>query len=352
MSIWAAGAVGLVAFGVTWISVPALAPHAERWSLMDHPGGRKIHLRSTPVVGGAAMALGITTGLLLLLGAGRTGVLPTGASADGPFLATVLGGALLLLLVGVKDDRTGLSPATKLTAQMLAALPMVVLHEFTLFADWLPPWAASAAALIWLLAIINAFNLLDGLDGLMGSVGLLCALAFATLAWAGNAQDTLVVLAALAGALGGFLRWNLPTAQTFAGDGGSLVVGYILATASLRVAVQDPTAAPSPAPVTVLALVLILSIPLYDLCSVLWVRVRERRRLFVGDTSHLAHRLVRRGMSHRQALAFISGCTLVTTLAGLLLARVGPAAAPAVVAQCAVVVGLLALIEGRARFTH
>jgi len=339
----------LLSFGVTCTAIPIFIPRAERWSLLDHPGGRKLHDRSMPVVGGVAMALGISAGVLLLLGAElATG--PAGErSADAPFLATVLGGALLLLLVGILDDRKGLGAAPKLLAQLIAVLPLVAVHGISLLPGWLPGWAASTGALIWLLAVLNAFNFLDGLDGLMGSVALLCALALAALSWTGQVEDTLFVLAVLVGALAGFLPWNLPKALTFAGDGGSLVVGYLLGTASLRVTVHGPLADPLAPPHAALVLLLILSIPLYDLCSVVWVRVWEGRRIFEGDTSHLAHRLLRRGMSPRQALAFICGCTLITTLAGLLLAKVGLAAAPAVVTQCVVVLGLLALAEGRVR---
>ena len=162
-------------------------------------------------------------------------------------------------------------------------------------------------------------------------------------------DDALFLLAVLVGTLVGFLRWNLPPASTFAGDGGSLMVGYLLAAASIRITAHDPGPGATAPPYAMLALVLILAIPFYDLVSVVWLRTIERRLLFEGDTSHLAHRLVRRGLSPRRTLAFICGCTLLTVLAGLLLARVGQAATPVVVAQCAVVMGLLALMEAKTR---
>ncbi|MFA6165702.1 MAG: MraY family glycosyltransferase [Gemmatimonadaceae bacterium] len=344
-----ASAASLLAFGVTWIAIPLLIPRAGRWSLIDHPGGRKTHARSTPVVGGVAITAGILTGLLLLGGLH----LRDRPLVDGTFgwsiAAAVVAGALLLLVVGVVDDRRELGAVPKLLAQVAAALPLVTLHEFSLFQQWIPAWAASVCALLWILAVVNAFNMLDGIDGLMGSVALLCALALALLAWAWRVNEALFLLATLIGSLVGFLRWNLPPARTFAGDGGSLMIGYLIATTSLRIVGHDPDLGAPTSPYATLAILLILAIPFYDLVSVVWLRMIERRWLFHGDTSHLAHRLVRRGLSPRRTLVFICGCTLVTALAGLVLARVGRDAAPAVIAQCAVVMGLLALMEAKTR---
>lgn len=349
MTAWPAGAAALLALAVTWIAIPLLIPRAEWWSLMDHPGGRKTHSRSTPVVGGVAVAAGMLAGVLLLGAMTRGERAPLGAPFAWPVSAAVLAGALLLLVVGVVDDRKGLGAAPKLLAQMAAALPLVALHDFSPFHEWLPGWAASVAALVWILAVVNAFNMLDGIDGLMGSVALLCTLAIALLAWTWKVYDALFPLAALVGALVGFLRWNLPPAKTFAGDGGALMIGYLVATASVRVSGQDLAPGATAQPYVILALFLILAIPFYDLVSVVWLRTIERRWLFEGDTSHLAHRLVRRGLSPRRTLVFICGCTLLTTLAGLVLARVGRAAAPAVISQCVVVMGLLALMEAKTR---
>jgi UDP-GlcNAc:undecaprenyl-phosphate/decaprenyl-phosphate GlcNAc-1-phosphate transferase len=347
--IGSAVAASLLACLVTLTVIPFLVSKASSWCLVDHPGGRKLHDRSTPVVGGIGIALGIGTGVLSLLAAGPFMGLPVTSFSDGPFLATLMGGALVLLFVGILDDRKGLAAAPKLAIQLVTVLPFVVIFDLTLLPDLLPGWAASAGAIIWLLAIVNAFNLLDGMDGLMGSVALLCALALAALAWSWDVTDSLFVLAILVGALGGFLRWNVPIASTFAGDGGSLVVGYLLGAESLRLTVGGSLAVPGTAHHIVLAVLLILAIPIYDLCSVIWVRVRERRRVFLGDTSHLVHRLLQRGLSPTQALAFMCGCTILTTMAGILLAHLGLAAAPAVLTQCVVAVGLVALMEARPR---
>lgn len=349
MTVWTAGAATLLALGVTWIAVPLLIPRAKRWSLIDHPGGRKTHEQSTSVVGGVAMAAGVLTAILLLGGMRLVGRPLWDAAFAWKDTAAVLTGALLLLVVGVIDDRKNLGAATKLMAQIAAALPLVLLRDFSLFHHWLPGWAASTAALLWTLALVNAFNMLDGIDGLMGSVALLCTLTIGMLAWTWRVYDALFLLAALSGALVGFLRWNLPPAMTFAGDGGSLMVGYLVATASIRVTDQDPALSAVAPLYALMALLLILAIPFYDLFSVVWLRLVERRWLFEGDTSHLAHRLVRRGLSPRRTLYFICGCTLLTALAGLLLASVGRAAAPAVIAQCAVVMGILALMEAKTR---
>lgn len=344
-----AGAAVLLALGVTWITIPLLLPRAERWSLVDHPGGRKTHERSTPVVGGVAVAFGIFSVLLIVAAMEAAGVQRVDEIISWPVAGAVLSGAFLLLLVGIVDDQRALGATPKLLAQIFAALPLVLVSDFSLLAPWLPAWAASVAAMLWILAVVNAFNMLDGIDGLMGSVAMLCAIAVALLARAWNVQDALILLAALIGALAGFLRWNLPPARTFAGDGGALTIGFLLATTSIRITLQLPASGTVTLPYALLALFLIFAIPFYDLVSVVWLRTLERRWFFEGDTSHLAHRLVRRGLSPRRTLIFICGCTLLTALAGLLSARVGRAATPSVLSQCAVVMGLLALMEAKTR---
>lgn len=349
MTVGMAGIAALVAMCVTWIAAPLLIPHAARWRLVDHPGGRKTHARSTPLVGSLAMAAGIAAAVLLVGGLTRGG-LPAAESAFAwPISAAILAGAVILLVVGIIDDQRELGAAAKLVAQVAAALPLAVVHDVSIFHAWLPVWPASAVELLWILAVVNAFNMLDGIDGLMGSVALLCTLAIAVLAWSWQLHDAFFLLAALAGALLGFLRWNLPPARTFAGDGGSLMVGYLVAALSIRVTGQDAVLGQTGQPYAIVALLLILAIPFYDLVSVVWLRTIERRWLFGGDTSHLAHRLVRRGLSPRRTLVFIVGCTLLTAIAGLLLARVGRPAAPSVISQCLVVMGLLALMEAKTR---
>lgn len=344
-----AGAATFTALAVTWVAIPFLIPRAERWRLVDHPGGRKTHARSTPVVGSVAMAAGVLAAMLLVRTMTTGERLTANATIAWPIAAAILAGAVLLLVVGIVDDQRELGASIKLLAQIAAALPLVQVHDFSIFHAWLPSWTASAAELLWILAVVNAFNMLDGIDGLMGSVALLCALAIAVLAWSWKVYDACFLLAALVGALLGFLRWNLPPARTFAGDGGSLMVGYLVAAISIRITGPDAALDLTGRPYAIIALLLILAIPFYDLVSVVWLRAIERRGLFGGDTSHLAHRLVRRGLSPRRTLVFIVGCTLLTALAGLLLARVGRAAAMSVVAQCAVVMGLIALMEAKTR---
>ena len=355
-----------MAYLVSWWLGPALVQRAPRWSLVDRPGGRKNHGDPVPAVGGIAIFVGIVLPAVVLLllasflgesggveapglGAGAVGeggVLPFGFPDDQGLAVTLLFGAALLHIIGLIDDRSGLGPLPKLVGQAAAILPLVLLHEMVLLPEWLPPFAGVVATTLWCLVVINAFNFLDGLDGLMGCVAILCALQFAGIAALEGEWTTVFLAATLAGAVGGFLVHNFPPARIFAGDNGSLVVGFLLAAISVRVTYYDPGGPPFDTPPhAVLAPLVILSLPFYDFASVLLLRLREGRSPFVGDNSHLAHRLLRRGFTPKQALVFICGCTVATGFGGVLLMHVGTVAAIFVVAQAAIVVFLLALSE-------
>jgi UDP-GlcNAc:undecaprenyl-phosphate GlcNAc-1-phosphate transferase len=131
------------------------------------------------------------------------------------------------------------------------------------------------------------------------------------------------------------------------GDGGSLVLGLLMGLLTIR-ATYLPSGANSGQPHAVLTPLVLLAVPLYDLVSVVCLRLRQGRSPFVGDLSHFSHRLVRRGLSRRAAVVVICGCTAVTALGGVALPTLEAWQALLVGGQTLLVVLVLAVVEARA----
>ena len=205
------------------------------------------------------------------------------------------------------------------------------------------PGVSIAASTLWLVMIINAFNFLDNMDGLAGSVGIVCGAAL--LAAAVQMEQWFVAgwLCVLVGALLGFLPFNFPRARTFMGDAGSTVVGYFLAVLSCLT-----TYVPPGEPLDVgrmLTPLVLMAVPLYDMASVIALRLRSGLSIFVGDRRHFSHRLLDRGMAPTAAVLTIVLCTAGTAIAAALLPRVDGAGAMLVAAQTALILLIMALLE-------
>ncbi|MBM4117167.1 undecaprenyl/decaprenyl-phosphate alpha-N-acetylglucosaminyl 1-phosphate transferase [bacterium] len=269
---------------------------APRLRFLDPPGARKLQARPVPVLGGAAIFLG------LLLG-----VAPGLAGPERFLLGRWLTAGAWLLALGMVDDRRGLGPLARLVGQLLAALLFLPELSAWLGPDWV--WPARAIGLLWLLGLINAFNFLDNMDGAAASTAFWTALALGlSLATAGGAALA-DGLWPLAGALLGFLWWNRPPARLYMGDAGATCLGFSLGLFAL-LAVGRASLSPWLAP-------LFLAVPLYDTASVCWIRWREGRPLWVGDRRHATHRLLARGAGIGRTLATINVWTLAAAALAL-----------------------------------
>jgi len=314
---------------------------ARRVGQLDYPGGHKLHARPLPVAGGVAVFWAIALPLAVATLGNRLEV-SVGAP---PEIFTLLLGALGLHLVGLVDDRVGLRPLAKLVAQTVATLPIVLVFDVRLLPLWLPPSLSIALTVLWFLTVINAFNFLDGLDGLLGSVGAICALLFGLTAASTGQLSTAVLLGLLAGALLAFLAFNLPPASIYMGDGGSLVVGYLLAYSSVEITYSVRGGLEEAPWHAVFTPLVVLAIPLYDLLTVVALRLWQFKNPVEADRQHFSHRLKRRGMGGRRVLMVICACTLATGMGGVLLIHLEAWQAILVVLQTLTILLVLALLE-------
>jgi UDP-GlcNAc:undecaprenyl-phosphate GlcNAc-1-phosphate transferase len=211
---------------------------------------------------------------------------------------TVLIGATLLLVVGIIDDQRGMSPRTKLFAQASAAVLLVIGGAGV---EFFPiAWLNLIATILWVAAICNAMNLLDNMDGLSAGVAAIACAFFTVLAlWHGQIWVS-IVAAVLLGATLGFLRFNWNPATIFMGDAGSLLLGFLLAVLALKLRFPDVDPRRTwPIPL------LILAVPIFDTTVVTISRLQRRVPITSGGRDHVSHRLVRLGLSVRQAVATI-----------------------------------------------
>jgi UDP-GlcNAc:undecaprenyl-phosphate GlcNAc-1-phosphate transferase len=341
-----------VACPLTWLML-RLAPKLGQ---MDAPGERKIHKQPIAALGGVAIFWAVVGPILVGMIAVMMIPIDTWASVGiakpvvvhlegivgrGGMVVAMLGAMTLMHVMGLIDDRRALGPWPKLGVQIIAAAIPVIFFDVRLL-ELAGPVGSCVISILWFLAITNAFNFLDNMDGLSGGVGLICAALFGAAALITQQWFIAATLGLLVGALAGFLVFNIPPARIFMGDGGSLVVGYILAYCSIRIT-YVPTGAGWWVVVTPLV---ILAIPLYDLLSVTALRLSQGKSPMVGDTQHFSHRLVQRGLSRRAAVATIWACTLATGLGGVMLLRLEQGwQAALVAAQTAMILLVLGLME-------
>jgi UDP-GlcNAc:undecaprenyl-phosphate/decaprenyl-phosphate GlcNAc-1-phosphate transferase len=324
-----------VALLATSLATLLLRPVATRWGWVDRPVGRKRHQGPTPLVGGTAIAIGFSAGLLAAWSLGGASPLPVS-----PFAA-----ALGVHLLGVVDDLRELSPVTRIGGELLAAAAAVAASGTSLLSELVGAPRDAVLAVIWLVTITNAINFLDASDGLACSVALTCAALLLASAWRSGQEGAVAPLLVLCAALAGFLVFNLPPASVFLGDGGSLPLGFLLAYFATSLTWYDFGWTLDTPAHALLAPLLVLAIPLYDLCGVVLLRLRAGVAPWRADERHFPHRLARRGLGPWQVLLVITACTLATGLGGVLLPELSLGAAVLVVAQSALVLLVLALLE-------
>ncbi len=265
----------------------------------------------------------------------------------------ILAGGTVLMLLGLADDRRGLPWQWRIAVEFaVAGFCVYFLNlRFTAFIDL--PWLTGLLSIIWIVALINSFNMLDNMDGLSGGVAVISTAMLAIMLLTNTdapSQGPQLFVAAmlfvLVGGLLGFLKHNWPPARIFMGDAGSYFVGYWIAVATL---LATYAGAHGSHPHAVFAPLCVLAVPLYDMLSVIYIRLSEGRSPFEGDKRHFSHRLVDLGMTKKQAVLTIYLATATCSIGALILPRVDFVGACLVVLSTASVLGLVGVLESVGR---
>jgi len=309
----------LIAAFIVYVVTPLMGRVAHRTGAVDTPTDeRRMHELATPLLGGLAMYLGWMVSVMLLVEVDRS-------------VWGIIGGATIVVAVGLFDDLYELEPVVKFIGQLLAIGVAVYFDTritrigvpFTGITWHLPLAASLLVTGFWMAMIINMVNFIDGLDGLAAGVCGISALTFAVISLATGFASMGVLAAVLAGATFAFLRFNFHPASIFMGDAGSMLLGFVLACVSVE-SVMKGTAA-----VALVLPLLVLGVPFVDLFLIVWRRWRRGVPFYAPGQDHVHHDLVLvHGFSQRKSVLLLySWCACLSGLAIAMQQRFWPAIA-------------------------
>lgn len=318
-----------VAATISFFLTPLVRLVSLRMGLLDAPSSEvKTHKTPTPIFGGVAIWAGFVGAMLLLR---FTTNFPTGTLYN---LRSLVFGGTLVFLLGLADDLKrpqGIGYKPKFLVQFLATALLILFGLRIRFIH--PSWAAAAITLVWVVGVTNSMNIIDIMDGLASSQAMVAAFGFLLVSLPSEEHYVNFAAAAIAGAAGGFLPWNLSKKhKVFMGDCGSLTLGFLLAGVSLGARYTDVNDA------GVLAPILILFIPVFDTLFVSLLRLNQGKSPFLGSRDHFALRLEKLGLDRRQVVAMSAAAAMFLGFCAFLATQYPLKTAIAVYASVAVLV--------------
>jgi UDP-GlcNAc:undecaprenyl-phosphate GlcNAc-1-phosphate transferase len=307
--------LGVCALLVSALLVRLLRPIAFHTGLVDHPDARRLHAAPTPAIGGVAIFI-----VVILLGLIVHPLTPR-------FLGLDLA-ALVVVIAGVVDDHRRLGWRKRMIFQAVAGLILAVIAGLRVTdlglilgaPVHLPLIVSLLLTVIATVGTINAINMIDGVDGLAGSASLVTLLMLTGVAASAGDHALTANFAVTAGAVGGFLVFNIrwpgtSRASVFLGNAGAELLGLLLVAACLRL--TQETSHPLPPKIAPF----LLAPALIDCLTVIIRRVRRGASPFRAGRDHLHEILLDAGLSVNGVVALVSVVTLAIGLLALLAAR-------------------------------
>ena len=304
---------------VALLLTPLVRALAWKCGALAKPGGRRIHAEPIAQWGGLAIFLGVAVAALLWRQpslADARFLAPSGApevvaqTKQTLHLSTVFFGCgLLVLLLGMADDKWELPPWAKFGGQILIVYLMwrgnvrIQTLPFTAGTHLLTDGQSLLLTEIWVLGLMNGINFIDGVDGLAAGVCAIAAGSLCIIEILQNATWAAAAAAALSGACIGFLRYNFHPAKIYLGDTGALLLGFWLAAIAVAAAAKTAAATALGVPM------LVLAIPVADTLWAVVRRVRAGQPPWRGDRGHLHHRLLARGFTPVKTALFMYAIT-------------------------------------------
>jgi UDP-GlcNAc:undecaprenyl-phosphate GlcNAc-1-phosphate transferase len=281
-------------------------------------GGRHIHAKPTPRLGGIAIYIAFMAALLCVPFPGN--MVSDIFRSNLPKLLALLVPATLMFAFGIYDDFRGASAPQKLVVQVIATAIIFAgglrIENLSLPSGglWhLPMWLSFAATAVWIVGITNAFNLIDGIDGLAAGASVFALLSILVFSVAQGNPEISLLAVILVGAVLGFLRFNFNPATIFLGDSGSLFLGFMAAALSLAGSQKGST-------IVAIAIPLVsFGLPVTEAGLSLARRFLNGQSLLAGDRGHIHHKLLQLGLTQRQAVILLYAVCGMFSLFGLML---------------------------------
>jgi len=292
------GLAFILALVLSVYGTPLARQAALRFNIVDRPDGRLKHqLAPVPYLGGLAIYLSFLITLALTF------------EFSHAVLGLLLAGTIIVML-GLIDDFGVLTPGAKFTGQLVAVF-VLIKSGIRIELAFLPYWAQVALTVVWMVGLINAFNIIDVMDGLAGGVAVVSSVVLFVMAVVTGDEDAPVQMAALAGGLIGFLRYNWHPAKIYMGDAGSMFIGFLLGAVAMTLQYTHQSVLGLFAPP------LILGVPIFDTFFVMAIRSMRGIPIFLGSPDHFALRLRRWKLKVPQIVVLSCTATLVLGCAGL-----------------------------------
>jgi UDP-GlcNAc:undecaprenyl-phosphate/decaprenyl-phosphate GlcNAc-1-phosphate transferase len=333
-----------LSFALSFCLTPLFRWLSYRLGILDRPDTRKNHQKETPLLGGAAVFSAFLAAITI------NGIYS-------PKLGAILTASCLLFVVGVVDDFKDISAKIKLGVQIMCA---VLVMSFGVVLRVIPDNMGIFAqvgnvtlTLFWLIGITNAMNFFDGMDGMATGLGVIISFFLGMVAFQTHQPFLGWIAVAMMGSCIGFLPYNFlqkGRATIFLGDGGSTVIGFVLAS----VAVYGEWATGSPLKALASPL-LIFWVLIFDMVYITVDRIMSGKVAnfqqwidYVGK-DHLHHRLAVVLGGQRKSVFFIYLMSICLGASAVVLRNARPVDALLLLAQAVGLVALITILERRGR---
>ncbi len=305
----------ILSFVVAFSATPFVKRLAYKIGAVDVPkDSRRMHKTPKARLGGLAIFLGFLVSVCIFTDLPKS-------------VVGILLGAIVIVLLGIFDDRNPLSAKFKFIVQIFAAIipvcfgvvierisvPVFISETGVLELGWL----GYPLTVLWIVAVTNALNLIDGLDGLAIGVATISSITLLCISLLLGDALVVVLTAALSGACLGFFPYNFNPAKLFMGDTGALFLGYTLSTISILGLFKGYTI------ISVAIPLLILALPIFDTSFAILRRIKNHKPIMAPDRGHLHHKLIDKGFSQKQAVGLIYAMCIVLCLFAIFLLATG-----------------------------
>lgn len=295
----------MVPFVFVVLVMPYIKRLANKIGAVDIPRSRHIHNKTTPKLGGLAIFLGFLLGYMIF-------------GTHSSMMNAVLIGSFIIILIGVIDDMVELGAKHKFLGQLAAALVIVcygniLIEDVSAFGIYINfSWLSYPLTIFFILGCINCINLIDGIDGLSGGISSIYFLTIGIIAtMQGKTGLDFIMAFIMLGSTLGFLVYNFHPATIFAGDSGSMFMGFIISVIAL-LGFKNVTMT------SLIIPLLVLAIPILDTLFAILRRTLKHEKISQADRFHIHHQFLNRNFSQSATVLIILGVDLLFSAASII----------------------------------